>query len=95
MRQNGRIRLKIKGLTKNRENMKKDKSVQNRSKIDQMFPPCFPKGKMGGETNQGTENSPKTAKSAENTENPEKIMGLNPQPSLDEIWEWLGDPNKE
>ena len=49
---------------------------------------------MGGETNQGTENSPKTAKSAENTENPEKIMGLNPQPSLDEIWEWLGDPNK-
>ena len=95
MRINGRIHLNINGLTKNRENMNKDESVQNRSILDPMFPQCFTRGEMGGETNQGTENCPKTAKSAENTYNPEKIMGLNPQPSLDEIWEWLDDPNKE
>lgn len=52
MRINGRIHLKINGLTKNRENMKKDKSVQNRSKIDQMFPPCFPGVKRVGKQNR-------------------------------------------
>ena len=101
MRQNGRIRLKIKGLTKNRENMKKDKSVQNRSKIDQMFPPCFPGVKRVGKQNRwDSEITPKGLSVQKDCFPTTKMMGKQQengetQPSLDEIWEWLGDPNKE
>ena len=52
MRINGRIHLKIKGLTKNRENMKKDKSVQFRSILDPMFPHFIPTPKMVGKQNK-------------------------------------------
>ena len=60
-----------------------------------LFPRMFPRGKNDGETNQ----EPRMV------QNPEPQMGHNPepllehdqepqQPTLDEIWEWLENPDK-
>lgn len=80
--------------------MKKDKSVQNRSILDTMFPHFIPTPKMVGKQNKRDSdiipkglsdikdcfpNMKKVGKQQENGET---------QPSLDEIWEWLGDPDK-
>ena len=49
MRLNGRIPREIKGLTKNRRKLEKDKTGRNMAILDQMFPQCFP-AILAGET---------------------------------------------
>lgn len=68
--------------------MKKYKTRQNETLKRDLFPQMFPQGQKGGETNENGENGQKSV---------EPRLDHNPepqQPTLDEIWEWLGDPDE-
>lgn len=68
--------------------MKKIKTGANRGKNDTLFPQVFPRGKISGETSNNSENG-------QNIKEPHLGHGMEPQqPTLDEIWEWLGNPNE-
>lgn len=83
MRLNGRIHRKQNGILNFKEDMKKNKMRHYETLIDGMFPQVFPQGENGGET-----------KTKKNVDSPQQGHGIEPQhPTLDEIWEWLGNPD--
>ena len=64
--------------------MKKNKMRHYETLWDEMFPQVFPQAKNSGGT-----------KSAKIVDSPQQGHGIEPQqPTLDEIWEWLGNPDK-
>ena len=61
--------------------MRKDKSVQNSTILDGMFPQIVSRPKSAGK---------------QKSEEPQLGRGPEPhQPSIDEIWEWFGNPDEE
>ena len=83
MRLNARIRRKQKEILNYRRNMKKNKMRHYETLIDGMFPQVFPQGKNSWET-----------KTAKIVDSPQHGHGIEPkQPTIDEIWEWLGNPD--
>lgn len=65
--------------------MRKDKTLQNSTILDGMFPQTFPHAKNSGETNHG-----------KISEVPQQGQGIEPQqPTLDEIWEWFSKSDEE
>ena len=67
--------------------MRKDKTLQNSTILDGMFPQIVSHPDNGGETSQ----EPRMV------QNQEPQLGHNPephQPTLEEIWEWFGNPDE-
>ena len=84
MRLNGRIRRKQKEILNYRRNMKKNKMRHFETLKRDLFPQVFPQAKNSGET-----------KSAKIVDSPQQGHGIEPQqPTIDEIWDWLGNPNE-
>lgn len=76
--------------------MKKYKTRHFETLKGDLFPQVLPQGKNGGETNS----EPQLGSNPEPRMNhsPRPHLGHNPepqQPTLDEIWEWLGNPDAE
>ena len=68
--------------------MKKDKTVQFSTILDVLFPRIVSHPENGGETNQ----EPRMVQDPE----PQLVHDPEPrQPTLDEIWEWFGNPDEE
>ena len=72
--------------------MKKNKTRQNETFSGQCYPQTLPHwGNVGKHT----------VKNGALTKGPEVVETINPdvkdknQPSLDDIWEWLGNPDRE
>jgi hypothetical protein len=95
-------------LLKSREDMKKDIIGHFETFLGESYPEILPQwGKMGkhrinnGAFGQGSEVVETHSHTEVVTKGPEGIKGHDPdvkdtkQPSLDEILEWLGDPDKE
>ena len=67
--------------------MRKDKTVQFSTILDGMFPQFVSHPENGGETNQ----EPRMVQNPE----PQMVYGQEPhQPTLDDIWEWFGNPDE-
>ena len=67
--------------------MRKDKTLQNSTILDGMFPQFVSHPENGGETNQ----EPRMVQNQE----PQMVYGQEPhQPTLEEIWEWFGNPDE-
>ena len=76
--------------------MKKDKTVQFSTILDVLFPRIVSHPENGGETNQ----EPRMVQDPEPqlVHDPEPQLVHDPeprQPTLDEIWEWFGNPDEE
>jgi hypothetical protein len=95
-------------LLKSRRNMKKDKTRHFETSLGESYPEILPqRGNVGkhsinnGAFGQGPEVVETHSHTEVVTKGPEGIKGHDPdvkdtkQPSLDEILEWLGDPDKE
>jgi hypothetical protein len=95
-------------LLKSEEDMKKDKTRHFETFLGESYPEILPQwGTMGKHpiNNGALDHDPEGIETHSHTEvvtkDPEGIDGHDPdvkdakQPSLDEIWEWLGDPDKE
>ena len=84
MRLNGRIRRKQKEILNYRRNMKKNKMRHFETLKRDLFPQVFPQAENSGETKCGKID-----------DKPQQGHGMEPQqPSIQEIWEWLGNPNE-
>ena len=83
MRQNGRIHREHRGFTKNSRIMEKYKMRHYETLNVDMFPQEFPNTQDGGETSFDKK-----------IDEPLKDYDQESQPSVDEIWECLGDPTK-
>ena len=67
--------------------MRKDKTLQNSTIFDGMFPQFVSHPENGGETNQ----EPRMVQNPE----PQVVHGQEPhQPTLDYIWGWFGNPDE-
>ena len=67
--------------------MRKDKTLQNSTILDGMFPHIVSHPENGGETSQ----EPRMVQNQE----PQMVYGQEPhQPTLEEIWEWFGNPDE-
>ena len=75
--------------------MRKDKTLQNSTILDGMFPHIVSHPENGGETSQ----EPRMVHNQE----PQMVYGPEPQvvhdqephqPTIDEIWEWFGNPDE-
>ena len=84
MRLNGRIRRKQKEILNYRRNMKKNKMRHFETLKRDLFPQVFPQAENSGETKCGKID-----------DKPQQGHGIEPQqPSIQEIWEWLGNPDE-
>ena len=84
MRKNGRIRRKQKEILNFEEDMKKNKIRHFETLKRGLFPQSFPQAQNSGETKCGKID-----------DKPQQGHGIEPQqPPLDEILEWLGNPDK-
>ena len=84
MRLNGRIRRKQKEILNYRRNMKKNKMRHYETLKGDLFPQVFPQAENSGETKCGKID-----------DKPQQGHGIEPQqPSIQEIWEWLGNPDE-
>ena len=75
--------------------MKKNKIRHYETLNGDLFPQVIPKGKNGGETNM----EPRTVQNQEpqRVYNQEPLLEHDPehtQPSIQEIWEWFGNPDE-
>ena len=67
--------------------MRKDKTLQNSTILDGMFPQIVSHPENGGETSQ----EPRMVQNQE----PQMVHDQEPhQPTLEEIWEWFGNPDE-
>jgi hypothetical protein len=100
--------VNTRALLKSRRNMKKDKTGHFETFLGESYPEILPQwGKMGkhrinnGAFGQGPEVVENHSHTEVVTKDPEGINGHEPDvkdakhPSIDEIWEWLGDPDRE
>ena len=88
MQQNGCIPRKQKGILNFKEDMKKNKMRHYETLLDGMFPQVFPRTKWVGKqkvTEPRMVHNPEPH--LEHDQEPQ-------QPALDEIWEWLGNPDE-
>ena len=67
--------------------MRKDKTLQNSTILDGMFPQIVSHHENGGETSR----EPRMV----HNQDPQVVHEQEPhQPTIDEIWEWFGNPDE-